>query len=120
VSQPAEIATYMTGNRRIQQVTETAVMQNRNYSAEGTWGPQHWGQQGEHSSRNTQHPINHSLLLFADSISSISSNHHNKNSNSLQGKNRHQDTNQISGQSVQPKNVNINAMYDIFLPFTMV
>jgi hypothetical protein len=35
-------------------------------------------------------------------------------------KNMHQDTNQISGQSVQAKNVNIHATDDVFLAFTMV
>jgi hypothetical protein len=83
VTHPAAIAIYKTGNRRTQQVTETTVMQNRNYSAEGTCGRQHWGQQGEHSSRNTQHPIDHSLLLFA---TPISSNHHRKSA-SLQEEN---------------------------------
>jgi hypothetical protein len=32
----------------------------------------------------------------------------------------HQDTNQISGQSVQAKSVNINGMADVFLVFTVV
>jgi Cdc6-like AAA superfamily ATPase len=32
----------------------------------------------------------------------------------------YQDTNQISGQSVQAKNVNVHAMDDIFFVFTMV
>jgi hypothetical protein len=35
------------------------------------------------------------------------------------GKNMHQDTSQISGQSVQAKNVNVNATDDVFLAFTM-
>jgi hypothetical protein len=36
------------------------------------------------------------------------------------GNNKHQDTNQISGQSVQAKNVNTNAMEDAFLAFAVV
>jgi hypothetical protein len=32
----------------------------------------------------------------------------------------HQDTNKTSGQSVQPKTVNVNAMDDVFLAFTVV
>jgi hypothetical protein len=36
------------------------------------------------------------------------------------GINTHQDTNQISGQSVHTVNVNINAMDDVFLAFTTV
>jgi hypothetical protein len=84
VSQPAAIATYQMGNSCTQQVTEAAVMQNMNYSAEGTCRQQHRGQQGEHSSRNTQYLIDHSPLLFAALISSVDSNNHNKNSNSLQ------------------------------------
>jgi hypothetical protein len=39
----------------------------------------------------------------------ISSNHHNKNSNSLHEKENASDTNETSGQSVQAKNVNSNA-----------
>jgi hypothetical protein len=54
------------------------------YSAEGTCGSQHCGQQEEHSSRNTQYPIDYLLLLFAAPISSIGSKQQNKNSNSLQ------------------------------------
>jgi hypothetical protein len=74
-------------------------MQNSKYSTEGTCGRQYWGQQGGCSSPNTQHLINHLPLLFAAQISSIHSNHHNKNSNSLQEKNMHQETNQIAGQA---------------------
>jgi hypothetical protein len=55
------------------------MMQNRNYSAEGTCGRQHWNQQEGRSSRNTEHPIDHSVLVFAASISSIGNNHRNKN-----------------------------------------
>jgi hypothetical protein len=54
-------------------------MQNRNYSVDGTCGRQ----QGGHS-RNARQLIDHSLLVFAAPISSIGSNHHNRNSNSLQ------------------------------------
>jgi hypothetical protein len=36
------------------------------------------------------------------------------------GNNKHQDTNQISRQSVQAKNVNISATKDVFLAFTVV
>jgi hypothetical protein len=61
-------------------------VQNGNYGAEGTCGRKHRGQQGGRSSQNTQHPTDHSLLLFAGPISSIGSNHHNKNSNRLQDK----------------------------------
>jgi exopolysaccharide biosynthesis protein len=44
-----------------------------------------------------------------------------KNGNSLQDKNTHQDTNhQISGQSVQAENVNINATDGVLLAFAMV
>jgi hypothetical protein len=74
-------------NRRTQQVTEVTAMQNRNYSAYGTYERKHWGQQGGGSSRNTQHQIDHSLLRFAAPINSISSNHHDKISNSLQNTN---------------------------------
>jgi hypothetical protein len=62
---------------------------------------------------------NHTPVIFAAPISSVDSNHHNKNSNCLQEKNTHQDTNQISGQSVQAKNLNTDAMDDVFLAFTM-
>jgi hypothetical protein len=79
------------GNRCTQQVTDTAVMQNRNYSTEGTCGRQLWCQQGVYSSQNTQHLIKHLLLLFAAVIISIGSDHHNKNSNTS-GKNMHQGT----------------------------
>jgi hypothetical protein len=44
------------------------------------------GQQGGHSSQNTQHLIDHLLLLFAAPFSSISSIHHKKNSKSRQEK----------------------------------
>jgi hypothetical protein len=86
VSQPAAIAICKTGNRRTQQVSEAVIMQNRNYSTEGTCGRQHRGQQGGHSSRNTQPLIDNSLLLFTDPISNIGSNRHNKSSNSDRGK----------------------------------
>jgi hypothetical protein len=66
--------------------TEAAIIRNRNYSAEGTCGRQHKGQQGGRSSRNPQHLIGHSPLLVAALISSIGSNYHNKISNSLQEK----------------------------------
>jgi hypothetical protein len=84
VAQPAAIATCKKVNRHTQQVTEAAVMQNRDYSAEGTRGRQNRGWQGGHSSRNTQHPIDRSLLLSAAPNSSASSNHLSINSNSLQ------------------------------------
>jgi hypothetical protein len=61
-------------------------MQNKSFSAEGTCGRQHTGPQRGRSSRNTQHLIDHSLLLFAAPISSIGSNRHNKNSYSLHEK----------------------------------
>jgi hypothetical protein len=90
-----------------------------NYSAEGICGRKHRVQEGGHASRNTQQPIDHSLLLFAARISSIGSNCHNKNS--LRGeKNTHQDTHQISGQTAEAKNVNINTTDDGLLAFTMV
>jgi hypothetical protein len=119
VSQPAAIATSKTVNRRTQQVTEAAVVQNKSYRAEGTCGRQHRDQQGEDSSQNTQHPIDYSALLFAAPISSIGSSHRNKINNLLQENNTHQETIQTSGQSVQAKTVNINAT-DMFLAFTVV
>jgi hypothetical protein len=81
-------------------------------------GRQHHDQQGEHSSRNTQHPIDHSLLLFA---ALTSSNHHNKNRNSLQGKIRIRTpiTSQVS-QFERANNSATNARDDVFLAFTMV
>jgi hypothetical protein len=36
------------------------------------------------------------------------------------GRNTHQDTNQISGQSVQANNINISATDNVFLAFTVV
>jgi hypothetical protein len=51
---------------------------------------------------------------FVAPISSIGSNHGNKNSNSLQASNK------ISGQSVQAKNVNCNPTDGVFLVFTML
>jgi hypothetical protein len=75
-------------------------------------------QHGGHSSRNTQHLIDHSPLPFA---ASISSNHHNRTSKFRgEKKKTHQNKNKISGQSVQAKNVNINAMDDMLLVFTVV
>jgi hypothetical protein len=68
----------------------------------------------------TQHQIDQSPLLLAVLISSIGSNYRNKNSNSFQDKYMHRDINQISGRSVQAKNVNTNAMDYVFLAFTMV
>jgi hypothetical protein len=41
------------------------------------------GQQGGRSSGNIQHLTDYSLLLFADPISSIVSNHHKNNSDGL-------------------------------------
>jgi hypothetical protein len=61
------IATCKTLNRRTQQVIEAAVMQKRNCSVEGNCGRQ----QGGFSSRNTQHLIDHSPLLFAAPVTSI-------------------------------------------------
>jgi hypothetical protein len=84
--QPAAITTCKTRNRATQQVTQAAIMQNRNYNAEENCRRQQRGQQGGISSRNTQHPIDHSPLLFAAPICSISSNHHNNNSSRLQDK----------------------------------
>jgi hypothetical protein len=92
-------------------------MQNRNYRAEGNKRQQRRGQQGGLFSLNIQHMIDHSPLLFAAPIGSI---HHNRNNSSLQEKNTHQDISEISGQSVQAKNVSINATGDMFLTFTMV
>jgi hypothetical protein len=53
-------------------------------------------------------------------MSSIGSNHHSKNNNRLQEKNTLQDTNQISGQSVQAKYININVTDEALLAFTTV
>jgi hypothetical protein len=86
VSQPAATVTFKTANFHTQQVIEAAIMQNRDCNAEGTYGQQHRGQQGGHSSSNTQHLTAHSLMLFTALIGSIGSNRHNKNSNSLQKK----------------------------------
>jgi hypothetical protein len=86
VRQAAAFATCKTGNRRTQQVTGTAVVKNRNYSAEGTCGREHRDEQAEDSSRNIQHPMDHSALLVAAPISSVGSNHHNTKSNDLQDK----------------------------------
>jgi hypothetical protein len=71
VSKLAAIATFKMGNRRIQQVTEAAVMQNRNCSEEGTCGRQNRGQQRGDSSRNTQPLIDHSLLRSTASVATI-------------------------------------------------
>jgi hypothetical protein len=84
VPQSSSIATCKTENRRTLQVTEAAATQNRNYRAEGTWGRQHREQQRRSSSRNTQHLIDHSALLFAAPIRSIGSNHHKKSRKDLQ------------------------------------
>jgi hypothetical protein len=46
-------------------------MKNRNDRAEGTYGRQHRGQQGEYSSRNTKHPTDYSLLRSAASAATI-------------------------------------------------
>jgi hypothetical protein len=56
----------------------------------------------------------YSLPLSAATISNISGNHHNKNTNSLQ------ETSQTSSQSVQAKKVNSNAMDEMFAACTMV
>jgi hypothetical protein len=112
-SQPAAIATC---NRSTQQITGAAIMQNRNYSEERTCGRQHRGRQGGRSSRNTHYLIDHLPLLFAAPNSSI---HHNKNRKSS-GKNTRQNTNQISGQTVQAKNVNISVTDDVSLALTTV
>jgi hypothetical protein len=98
VYQPAAIATCKTGNRRTQKVTEAAVVQNRNYSAEGTCGRQHRGQQGGRSSENTQYLIDHLPLFFIAPITSTSSKHHNKKQEQFSGHNTHQNTNQTTGQ----------------------
>jgi hypothetical protein len=89
-------------------------MQKRNYGAEESCGRQRRDEQGGDSSRSTQHPIDHSALLFAAPISSVGSNHHNKKQKQSPRYDTHQDTDQISGQSVHAKNVNINAA-DVFL-----
>lgn len=86
VHQPASVATCKTGNRRTQQVTEAAVMKDKNYIAEGTCRRQHRGQQGGRSSRNTQHLLDHSPLLFAARSAASATK-------------QHQDANQISRQS---------------------
>lgn len=116
VSRPAATATCKTGNRCTQQITMAAIMQNRNYSEERTCGRQHRGRQGGRSSRNTHYLIDHLPLLFAAPNSSI---HHNKNRKSS-GKNTRQNTNQISGQTVQAKNVNISVTDDVSLALTTV
>jgi hypothetical protein len=59
-------------------------MHGRAYNAERTRGQQSRGKQGEISSRNTQHLIKYSPLLFAAPISSIHSIHCIKTSNSIQ------------------------------------
>jgi hypothetical protein len=119
VSQSAAIATSKTGNRRIQQVTDAALMQNGNYSTEGICEQQNRDQHEGRFSPYTQHLTDHSSLIFAAEISSICSNNPNKNSKSLREKSTQQDTTQISGQSMQAKNVHINAT-DVILAFAMV
>jgi hypothetical protein len=71
VSQPAAIVTCKTGNRRTQQVTEIAIMQNRNYRAEGTYRRQNRGWHGGRSSRNKKHLIDHSQLRSSESAKTI-------------------------------------------------
>jgi hypothetical protein len=118
VSQPAAIAACKTENRCTQHVTEAAIMQDRNDNAEGTCGRQNRGSQGTHSSQNTQHLIDLSLLLCS------SEQQHQQQPSQYQqqfsGHHGQQVTNQISGQSVQAKNVNSNEMDDMFLAFTVV
>jgi hypothetical protein len=121
VFQPAAIAICKTGNHRAQQVTESAVMQNRNYSAEGTCGQQHQGQQvhssWNHSTRSIIH-CSFSELQSAATTATIAPTPPKKSS----AKNMHQDTNQISGQPqpVHTKNVKYNSTDDVFLAFSMV
>jgi hypothetical protein len=61
-------------NRRTQLFAEAAITQNSNYSAGGSCGRNHRSQEGGYFCRNTQHPIDHTLLIFADPIGNISSN----------------------------------------------
>jgi hypothetical protein len=87
--------------------------------AEGSCGRQYRGRQGG-CSRNTQHLIDHSPLLLTAPISSIGSNHHNKNSNKLQEKIRIRTKIKSQVSQCRLKNVNINATHDVFLAFSMV
>jgi hypothetical protein len=74
-------------------------MQNMDYSADGTLGRQHRGQQGGRSSRNIQHPIDHLVLLLAAPISSLGKKTSQYNPQQSSGKNNtHQVTNQTSDQ----------------------
>jgi hypothetical protein len=75
------------------------------------------GQQGGRSSRNTQHMIDHSpQLRSAASAASITTG-----TATIFRKNTNEDSNQISGRSVQAKiSVNINPTDDMFHAFTMV
>jgi hypothetical protein len=82
----------------------------------GTCRRQHRGQQGGRSSGNAQHLIHHSQLRSAASAATIIA----KTATVFRGKNTHQDTSQVSGQSEQAKNVNSNATDEVFLTSTSV
>jgi hypothetical protein len=61
---------------------------------------------------------------FATALRSFGQQHRQQPSQQKQQqssvKNKHQDTNQIAGQSVQAKNININAVDEMFAAFTTV
>jgi hypothetical protein len=81
----------------------------RNYSAVGTCGRQHRGQQGGRFFSKYTTPDRSFVAALRSS-----------DRQQPWQKKLHRDTNQIAGQPVQAKNVTINATDYVFLAFTMV
>jgi hypothetical protein len=96
------------GNCRIQQVTEAAVMQSRNYSTEKNLQATTPGSAGR--TFFTKHTTPDRSFVAA--LRSSDEQHRQEPSEEKQqqssGNTKHQDINQTSGQSVQTENVNMN------------
>jgi hypothetical protein len=107
------------GNHRTQQVTQAAVMQNRNCSKEETCGQQHGSAGKTFFSKYTTPDRSFTTALHSSHQQHVQQPSQQKQQQSS-GLSMYQDTNKISNQSVQAKNVNINATDNMFLTFTMV